>query len=604
MDVLQTFRRALALCDQRTRRRLLPIAILTVATAGLDLLGILLLVPFLSFLGPGGLPQGSFVQLAEDFTGTTDPEAIVLVLALAAAVLFVVKGVTSVVLLWIRTTVLNSAQVVLSDQVLSAFTDATWLEQQEATTGSLLRVVSNSVQLAIYVVGAAITLSGEAAVLVAVMVALVIVNPALALATVLFLIVAGMAYLRIVRKPIARQGLVMQQQVELMNSALIELVGGVKELVVRGTTHRFKGRAVGAVSAYLDAGRFITVVNQSMRYILEALLIIGAAGVVGFAAVTGSTTTVLVSIGVLLAGGFRILPALNGILFSSNTIRSYEPAVAVVEATLADLTTNAQAMFNEDRVMTDESLLSGSFTFDSVTFRYPSRSDAALRDVSVKVEFGESIGIAGASGSGKSTFVDLLLGLLDPTSGDILVDGKPLRACLSSWRSGIGFVSQDIFLADDTLAANIAFGRDEDGIDADRLARCLRIAHLESVIAELPEGLGTVLGERGIRLSGGQRQRVGLARALYLEPRVLILDEATSALDNETERAISDALRELHGELTMVVIAHRLSTVRSCDRIIYLDGGAVSGIGTFDELAARNAGFSRLVELGSLRGTF
>ena len=175
---------------------------------------------------------------------------------------------------------------------------------------------------------------------------------------------------------------------------------------------------------------------------------------------------------------------------------------------------------------------------------------------------------------------------------------------LRAWRSQIGFVPQDIFLVDNTLDANITFGETDEIIADDQIAEAVRLAQLSDVVAELPEGLNTMLGERGVRLSGGQRQRVGLARALYRQPAVLILDEATSALDNETERKISDALHSLHGQLTTVVIAHRLSTVRSCDRILYLDDGKISGIGTFEELDRTNEGFARLVELGSLRGAF
>jgi ABC-type multidrug transport system fused ATPase/permease subunit len=307
--------------------------------------------------------------------------------------------------------------------------------------------------------------------------------------------------------------------------------------------------------------------------------------------------------GVLLTAGFRVLPALNMLLFSVNTIRSYESAVSVVEQELSRLNEGSAAITecaaSGDPVFTP----SGSFRFEAVRYRYPTRSIDAVRDISFDVAFGEAIGIVGASGSGKSTVVDLLLGLLQPVDGKITIDGQSLSANLDTWRDRVGFVPQDIFLADDTLAANVAFGM-QRGSDAQQLDEALALAHLTAVVAQLPEGAETILGERGVRMSGGQRQRIGLARALYGKPSVLILDEATSALDNETEQLISDALSELHGHLTMVVIAHRLSTVRSCDRIIYLEGGRISGIGTFEELDRTNEGFARLVELGSLRGAF
>jgi ABC-type multidrug transport system fused ATPase/permease subunit len=200
--------------------------------------------------------------------------------------------------------------------------------------------------------------------------------------------------------------------------------------------------------------------------------------------------------------------------------------------------------------------------------------------------------------------VDLLLGLLEPTTGEIEIDGAALQTRVDEWRACIGYVPQEIFVCDDSLAANIALGGSGEAVDVERLRSAIQVAHLGDVVERLEHGVNSSLGERGGRLSGGQKQRIGLARALYRGPRILILDEATSALDNETERLVSDALADLHGSLTSVVIAHRLSTVRNCDRILYLEAGRVSGLGTFDELVASHAGFARLVELGSLSDTF
>jgi ABC-type multidrug transport system fused ATPase/permease subunit len=603
LDVITTIGRAARLIDRRFRRRLALLAVANVAVSALDLLGILLLVPFLAFLGPGGVEDGFVVDTAKDLLGSTSPEHIVLVLAFAATVLFVAKGVSAVSLLWLQNGVLNSAQVSLSSRVLHGFINAPWLAQQDSTTGGLMRTTVNSVQSTVGVLGAAIVMMSEGSVFLAVFAALLIINPALAIAALIYLGLAGIAYVWLVRRPIERRGAELQHQSERMNSSLIELAGGIKELTIRGSAELYLDRYLRAIASFLSAFRLITVTNQAMRYLLEILMIAGAAFVIGFAYLSGSATTVLVSMGVLLTAGFRVLPALNMLLFSVNTIRSYESAVSVVEQELSRLNEGSAAITecaaSGDPVFTP----SGSFRFEAVRYRYPTRSIDAVRDISFDVAFGEAIGIVGASGSGKSTVVDLLLGLLQPVDGKITIDGQSLSANLDTWRDRVGFVPQDIFLADDTLAANVAFGM-QRGSDAQQLDEALALAHLTAVVAQLPEGAETILGERGVRMSGGQRQRIGLARALYGKPSVLILDEATSALDNETEQLISDALSELHGHLTMVVIAHRLSTVRSCDRIIYLEGGRISGIGTFEELDRTNEGFARLVELGSLRGAF
>ncbi len=581
------------------------LALCNVLAAGLDALAILLLVPFLGFLGNSAAPMGFGVSVAEQLLPGASSERIVLVLALVATLLFIVKGISSVILLWVQTGVLNSAHVALQRRLLQSFTRAPWLVQQSSGTGELLRTVSSSVLSTMTVVAGTLGVVSEGAVFLAIVAALIIINPMLAIGALIYLVLAGLVYLHVVRRPIETRGLRLQVEGQRMNSSLIELVSGIKELTIRGSASTYLDRYTRAAAGYLSAYRLIVVTNQGMRYLLEVLMITGAALVIGIATLSGSATTVLVSIGVLLAGGMRLLPALNSLLIAVNNVRANEPAIAIVEAELARLAVPdeiAPGVGEEGGV--EPIVPTGSFVFEQVGFRYPTREQPALAGISINVAFGEALGIVGATGSGKSTFVDLLLGFLQPTEGAIRIDGEPLLPHLASWRAQIGFVPQDIFLVDDTLAANITFGEVSDTISQEQLAEAITLAQLDDVVAELPEGVDTMLGERGVRLSGGQRQRVGLARALYRRPRVLILDEATSALDNETERRISDALRTLHGRLTMIVIAHRLSTVRSCDRILYLDDGRVSGLDTFDELDRSNKGFARLVELGSLRGTF
>ena len=605
IDVIHTIRRAIALVSRGTRRRLIVIAVISVLVSAMDLLAIILLVPFLTFLGPGGVQDSWIVNTTADLLGTTNEERIALVLALVATLLFVAKGITAVFLLWIQTGVLNRAQAQLANRILRSFVRAPWLVQQDSTTGALIRTTIGSVQYTVSVLGSAVVMIAEGSVFVAVMIALIVISPALAISALVYLALAGITYVALVRRPIERRGAQLQAETERMNSSVIELVGGIKELTIRGSADTYLDRYGLAIAKFLEAFRLITVTNQAMRYLLEILMIAGAAFVIGFATFTGSTT-VLVSIGVLLAGGFRMIPALNMLLFSINTIRSYEPGVAVVENELVRLGDDDAVMAAASGTANGTSpfVPTGSFAVRGVRFSYPTRTEDAVSAIDLDVRFGEAIGIVGASGSGKSTLVDLLLGLLQPDEGSIEIDGRPLAENLNAWRDQIGFVPQDIFLLDDTLASNIALARTGESASLDRLREAIRLAHLESVVESLPEGLETVLGERGVRMSGGQKQRIGLARALYGSPSVLILDEATSALDNQTERLISDALNSLHGQLTMIVIAHRLSTVRSCDRIVYMEDGRIAGVGTFDELDRTNEGFAKLVELGSLRGAF
>ena len=601
-DVYRTFVRAFALLDRGVWRQLGLVAIFGVLIAALDFLGILLLVPFLAFLGPSQTASGFGVGLVERVVGSQSQEEVVVILAVTATALFIVRGIGSVVLLWIQNGLVIRGQVNLAGRLLSGFVRSPWLVQQRAGTGAVMRTARESTAGIAQIANGGISALADVAVAVSVFVALVLVNPLLAIGALIYLGAAGLVYLRLVRRPVERRGERLQVESLRMNAALIELVGGIRELTIRGSAQVYVQRYLTAGFRFLSAYRLITVANLAMRHLLEILMIGGAALVILLATLSGSTT-VLVSIGVLLAGGLRLVPSLNMLLINVNLVRSQEWALRIVEADLERFCASGSAGSDSPEGV-DDLVPSGAFAFSDVTFRYPTRDEPALQSIDLEVGFGETLGLVGASGSGKSTLVDLLLGFLEPNQGAITVDGLPLADHLVGWRAQIGFVPQEIFLVDDTLSANVAFGEGEEEFDQKRIAAAVRLAHLEDVIAELPDGLETLLGERGVMLSGGQRQRVGLARALYRKPRVLILDEATSALDNETERRINEALQSLHGELTMVIIAHRLSTVRSCDRIVYLEEGRISGIGTFEELNRTNPGFARLVELASLEGAF
>jgi ATP-binding cassette, subfamily B, bacterial PglK len=229
-----------------------------------------------------------------------------------------------------------------------------------------------------------------------------------------------------------------------------------------------------------------------------------------------------------------------------------------------------------------------------VYYNYPNSDEQALNGVSFAIPKGHAVGFVGESGAGKTTVVDLLLGLMEPTSGEILVDGKNIHENLSAWQKNIGYIPQSIYLADETLRSNIAFGLPEKEIDDEKVLQALELAQLKVLVDRLPDGLDTILGENGTRLSGGQRQRVGIARALYHEPEVLVMDEATSALDNLTELEITKAIEALKGDRTVIMIAHRLTTVEKCDLLYLMKNGKITASGTYDELVDTNKEFRRM----------
>jgi ATP-binding cassette, subfamily B, bacterial PglK len=316
-----------------------------------------------------------------------------------------------------------------------------------------------------------------------------------------------------------------------------------------------------------------------------------------------SVGELLPTLGLFTVAAFRLLPSMNRLVLSFGQLKEGQAAIQNIVNDLADH--SFEDMEAAQQFKPVNMLFSSELRMENISYHYPESEGPALSNVSLYIKQGESIGLVGPSGAGKSTLVNVILGLLQPMDGKFLVDGINLfkdEDHTRAWQSKIGYVPQKIFLLDDTLSRNIAFGIPDDKIDMERIQAVLLDAHLTDVVAELPEGLDTILGEDGMRLSGGQRQRVGIARALYHDPSVLILDEATSALDNETEKEINRAIDELRGCKTILIIAHRLSTVHQCDRLLFMKRGIIVDEGTFNDLMDSNSDFHTLAMHGTFQG--
>jgi ATP-binding cassette subfamily B protein len=349
-----------------------------------------------------------------------------------------------------------------------------------------------------------------------------------------------------------------------------EGLGGIRDIILDRSEPLFETKFRDLDRRYRRAQAATQFVAGAPRFIVEA------AGLVAIALVTlamstepGGVVKAIPVLGALALGAQRLLPLLqqayHGWTVASGNYRAFRDVIDIMEAPIPPPQPEAPPLAFESEL-----------AFERVGFRFP-EGRFALAGVSFRIRAGEHVGIAGATGGGKSTLLDLLMGLLEPEEGAILVDGRPLDAASRpAWQAGLAHVPQAIYLADDTIAANIAFPRGAESMDSELLATAVRAAQLEPFLAGLPEGLQTHVGERGVRLSGGQRQRIGLARALYRRPRLLILDEATSALDEATETAVLAALQGLRKDMTLVTVAHRATTLAACDRLIRVDNGRVS----------------------------
>ncbi|MFN3994244.1 MAG: ABC transporter ATP-binding protein, partial [Tabrizicola flagellatus] len=404
----------------------------------------------------------------------------------------------------------------------------------------------------------------------------------------------GLIYLRF-RGRLHRLGQVMMDAFENRFLVAQEATGGIKDVKLMGLEASYVRSYSTAARTAAQSGATMGAMSELPRFALEAitfgtmlaliLLLLLKSG--------GNVTEIVPTLGVIAFSTMRLLPSLQQIYHSLVALRG---ATAILDAIVTDFK-STPALPMADAVRTEPLRLERALELDGVSFAYAQAEKPTLRGVDLVIPARTTVGIVGGTGAGKTTLVDLILGLLTPDEGEIRVDGVRITPeNMRAWQGTLGYVPQTIFLTDETIASNIAFGVPKDQIDMAAVERAARIAALHDfVVSDLPQGYQTFVGERGVRLSGGQRQRIGIARALYRDPTLLIMDEATSALDNITERVVMEAVNRIRADKTIILIAHRLTTVKTCDTIFLMDRGRLLAQGSYDELLAGNATFRRMV---------
>lgn len=379
--------------------------------------------------------------------------------------------------------------------------------------------------------------------------------------------------------------------------AMQQGLGAIKDVKILGREDHFCDAFAALYRERTRNQRNAAVVQQAPRLATETLMVVGMVLIIALVVVGGGDqAAVLPTLGLFGYAGFRLQPSLNRIVLYLNNIGTGAAAAAKLAKDWPELSAAAGRPLNHPEPLP----FARRLILDDIRYAYPGGDRQVLNGISLEIERGQSVGIVGTTGAGKSTLIDVILGLLSPTGGRVLVDGADIATDPRSWQRKIGYVPQVIFLTDDSLRRNIAFGLPDREVDESRLCKAVEMAQLADFVGSLPQGLDTRVGERGLNLSGGQRQRIGVARALYNEPDLLVFDEATSALDAETEREVSKAIDALSGTKTVILIAHRLSTLKNCDRIVMLKDGRISGQGTHRDLVEQNDDFRRMAELSAL----
>jgi ATP-binding cassette, subfamily B, bacterial PglK len=409
-------------------------------------------------------------------------------------------------------------------------------------------------------------------------------------------LVAGLVLtlLRIIQPRLHALGRSAQEAHGRSLQALQQALGGFRDIRLLGREEEF-ARSYGGQRLQLARAEYIRkALGELPRSLIETALVLVIVGVFVVAIVAGDDVeTVLATLGIFAYAGLRLQPSVHKIVHGLNELRFNSALLDDLHADRLEIEAALQRSSERPTADTGDTFQQ-AIELRGVAFSYPEGGPAVLRDVHLTINEGEFVGVCGPTGGGKSTLIDLIAGLLEPTEGSVLVDGRPISEDPAWWHRQLGVVSQSVFLIDDTIRANIALGERSSGIDPERLARCVQRAQLQGVVAELPDGLDTVVGERGIRLSGGQRQRVAVARALYREPPIIILDEGTSALDNATEAALMAAIGDLRQNRTLIAVAHRLTTVKDADRIVVIQAGRVVADGDYEDLLQVNDLFRSL----------
>jgi ABC-type multidrug transport system fused ATPase/permease subunit len=599
--MIDFFRQLYPLLDRATRRKLWLATAAMLFLAVLEAMALLALVPLLEILtAPNLHANTNFVSTVSGLVGNPKPLQLAAYLAVVVLGLYVVKSVAAIVIMRWTTTFALIQETKMVHRLMGAYLRAPYREHLQRNSAEFVRTLTNSsgqiFRVAFVQVFNAV---GDLFSVVFVGIILAVSNPLLALITGTYFSCVAFGYHRAARRMIARSARTIHEDQAKDYRTIQQSLTAVKEVKVRGAENFFAEDVYAIRRGLIRPYRTMALLGITPRYVLD-LAMVGSAALIAFGAFqTEPVTTATATIGLFLAGGFRMLAPLNKIIFGTSIARGAIPSIDQTREDLDALERQPAAPTQVGSVNLEAGQLQPRIALRDVTFSYVP-GVPVLNEITLAIESGEAVGLVGGSGAGKSTLVDILLGLSEPDSGDVLVDGWPIALVRRQWQQIIGYVPQSIVLFDDTVRANVAFGVPDDEIADDQVWEALALAQLADVVRSLTEGLDHMIGEGGVQLSGGQRQRLGVARAVYHDPKVLMFDEATSALDNETEFKLTELLDGLRGRLTTITIAHRLSTVRRCDRLFYLEQGRVIAQGTFAELNAAIPGFARMVELATV----
>ena len=583
------------LCQLLSRRDRIVFGLLLVGMIGSAILEVLSIgaVPMFVALAihPEAVLQYAPAQGLLELLGVTDARSLVVAGCLAMLALFLLKTAYNCLLVYARVCFTQQRGRQLSERLFQAYMHAPYEFHLGRNSSELIRNTQHEAPAVFEgVLNPALEMGLSCLMTLAIVILLGVMEPLMALLAILIMGGGGFGYQWHVHARMKAHGKRAQRLRKTLLQTLQQGFGSLKEARILGREGHFV-RSLGVhLQRMIRTERFSRVVAGITAPYMGLVAVAGLLCITMLLLLLGrELETIAPTLALFAAALVRLRTSVTELVGSLTALRYGSVAIDPVYDDLKLLEPLARRSLPPVRSQPNRFPLHGDLVLAGVSYRYPNTGDDALRNVSLRIPYGQAVAFIGPTGAGKTTIIDVILGLLRPQRGTVMVNGRDIHANLPAWHRAIGYVPQFIYLTDDTIRSNIALGLDEPRIDNAWLEQAVQAAHLSEFIDRLPEGLDTVVGEQGVRLSGGQRQRIGIARALYHKPDVLIMDEATSALDHTTEQSVIEAVNELKGARTILMIAHRLTTVRHCDRLYRLKDGRIDAVASYEEIIDQRA---------------
>ncbi len=575
------FKKLMILLDKKQKRKMIVLIFLMLIGAVLETLGVSMILPVMDVVMEENAVQNhEYLQVICDVfrIGYEDTRSLMILVMVGLVVIFAVKNMFLFFQQKVQLKFVYTNQFATSRRMMINFMERPYEYYLNADTAVIQRSITSDVNNMYGLILALLQLSSEAIVFVC-LVAVSFVQDVWMSLTVTALLVVVLLIIKCILKPVMkRAGEENQDFYSGLFKWINQAVMGIKEIKIANKENYFINEYAKCGAGYVNAVQRYNLFNATPRLLIETVAIAGMILYMMVRLLQGvAVIDIMPQLTLLALVAMRLIPCANRINNHLTSISYFEPFFMGVSDNLQDEIRDESINYDEEayknRIDVDKLDIRKEIELKDITYKYPGTDVLIFDHADMNIPIGKSVGIVGTSGSGKTTVVDIMLGLLKLQSGEILADGIEVREHYASWLKNIGYIPQTIFMIDSSIRKNVAFGYADEDIDDEKVWRALKEAQLDEFVRGLPEGLDTGIGERGIRISGGQRQRIGIARALYEDPEVLVLDEATSALDNDTEAAIMDSINRLHGKKTLVIIAHRLQTIEKCDMVYRIENG-------------------------------